>query len=81
MGSEMCIRDRMVKWRKAHVSAQATKREGVMQRAIEKAEAAKSRASKAQKVADEASRAKARYRSYVKMRQNTEKLDAKEVAK
>lgn len=71
----------MVKWRKAHVSAQATKREGVMQRAIEKAEAAKSRANKAQKVADEASRAKARYRSYVKMRQNTEKLDAKEVAK
>jgi hypothetical protein len=69
----------MVKWRKAHVSAQASKRENVMQRAVERAENAKRRAMRAQKVAEEATAAKARYRTYAKMRQNAEKLNAKEV--
>lgn len=69
----------MVKWRKDHIAAQATKRETVMQRALDKAENAKRRASKAQKVADEASQAKARYRKYVKMREQAEKINAKEV--
>lgn len=69
----------MVAWRKAHVAAQTSKRETVMQRAISKAENAKKRASKAQKVANEASQAKARYRTYVKMREKAEKINAKEV--
>lgn len=69
----------MVAWRKAHVAAQASKRETVMQRAIDKAENAKMRASKAKKVAEEASEAKARYRKYAKMRQQADKLNAKEV--
>jgi hypothetical protein len=69
----------MVKWRKDHVAAQASKRETVMNRALEKAENAKRRAEKAQKVADEATAAKARYRTYVKIRERADKLDAKEV--
>lgn len=69
----------MVSWRKAHVAAQATKREMVMQRALGKAEIAKKRASKAKKVANQASQAKARYRKYVKMRQQADKINAKEV--
>lgn len=71
----------MVKWRKAHVAAQATKRESVMQRAIEKAENAKRRAAKAQEVAESATAAKARYRSYSKVRDQAEKLSVSEVGK
>lgn len=69
----------MVKWRKSHVANQATKRETVMNRALERAESAKRRAEKAQKIADEAVAAKARYRTYAKVRDQAEKLDAKEV--
>lgn len=69
----------MVKWRKAHVSQQATKREGVMQRAADAAEAARERSKRANKAAKSAVDAKARYRKYVKMREHAERLNAKEV--
>lgn len=69
----------MVAWRKAHVTAQASKRETVMNRAMGKVESAKKRATKAKKAANEANLAKARYRKYVKMREQADKINAREV--
>ncbi len=69
----------MIAWRKAHVARQTSKREDVMDRAIEKAKNAKQRATKIQKVNAEASKAKANYRKYVKMRKQSEGIKAKQV--
>lgn len=69
----------MVAWRKAHVSRQTSKRESVMERAVEKANNAKQRAEKAHKVEAEATKAKANYRKYVKMRKQADSIKAREV--
>ena len=68
----------MVAWRKKHVANVTSKRERVMVRAVQKADLAKSRSSKAKVAADQAKSAKARYKRYVKMREHAEGLNAKQ---
>lgn len=69
----------MVKWRQQHVKDQTTKRESVMNRAIHRADLSKRRSIKAQAIHKEASGAKLRYKKYVKMRQQADKLNAREI--
>jgi hypothetical protein len=68
----------MVAWRRAHLACVTSKREGVMLRAVQKSEYAKSRNTKAKVAADQAKTAKARYKRYVKMRQHADGLNAKQ---
>lgn len=69
----------MVRWRQQHVEDQTTKREKVMNRAIHKADLSKRRSIKAKAISKEASGAKLRYKKYVKMRQQADKLNAREI--
>ena len=69
----------MVKWRKQHVEDQTTKRENVMNRAVHKADLSKRRSLKAQAISKEASGAKLRYKKYVKMRQQAEKINIRAI--
>lgn len=69
----------MVKWRRAHVSKQTTKRESVMNRAMHKADLSKRRSTKAQQISDHATGARLRYKKYVKMRQQVESIQISQI--
>ncbi len=69
----------MVKWRRDHISHQTLKREGVMNRAAHKADLSKRRSIKAQEISNQASGAKLRYKKYVKMRQQADKINVRNI--
>jgi len=69
----------VVRWRKEHLSQQASKRENVMQRAVDRAEVARRRTVRAKRAAKDANDAKVRYRRYVRMRDRANKIDENEV--
>lgn len=69
----------MLKWRQEHITSVTSKTESVMRRAVSRADSAKQRATRAKETAAVASHAKARYRKYVKMREQAEKADLKEI--
>lgn len=69
----------MVKWRKEHVALQTTKREIVMNRAVHKADLSKRRSTKVKEIHNQAAGARMRYRKYVKMCQQAEEIDIRQI--
>ena len=69
----------VVKWRRAHVEHQTTKREQIMHRATHRAELSKRRTTKAKEIDAQASGAKLRYKKYVKMRQQAEDINVSQI--
>lgn len=69
----------MVKWRRAHVEHQTTKREIIMDRAVHKVDLSKQRSTKDKKIRSHATSAKSRYKKYVKISQQAQDINVSQI--